>query len=328
MIVVTGGAGFIGSNLVAALQDRGETETLVCDRLGSDDRWQNLAGREISDLVKPEQLFDFLRENANAVDVIFHMGAISDTTATDAELVIENNYGFSLALWEWCAANNVRFIYASSAATYGEGAQGYEDDSSLEALAKLRPLNPYAWSKHLLDRRIARLLASGVSAPSQSVGLKFFNVYGPNEYHKGPQSSVVYQAWRQAKERELVRLFRSHRDGIQDGHQARDFVHVDDCVAVMLWLLDTPDVSGLFNVGTGKARTFLDLANAVFAALNMDPNIEFIDTPEAIRGRYQYFTEAPMARLRAAGYDGDFLSLEEGVIRYLGEFLTTNQIYR
>ena len=328
MIVVTGGAGFIGSNLVAALQDRGETETLVCDRLGGDDRWRNLARRELADLVKPEQLFDFLMENAGAVDVIFHMGAISDTTATDAELVIENNFGFSLALWEWCAANNVRLIYASSAATYGDGANGYDDDASVEALAKFRPLNQYAWSKHLLDRRIARLLASGVSAPAQSVGLKFFNVYGPNEYHKGPQSSVVYHAWAQVTDGGPVRLFRSHRDGIADGHQARDFIHVDDCVATMLWLLDNPKVSGLFNVGTGKARTFLDLANAVFLALGVEPKIEFIDTPSALRDRYQYFTEAPMARLRAAGFDGEFLSLEHGVGRYVGEFLTRQDPYR
>ena len=328
MIVVTGGAGFIGSNLVAALQDRGDTETLVCDRLGGDDRWRNLARRELADLVKPEQLFDFLTENAGAVDVIFHMGAISDTTASDAELVIENNFGFSLALWEWCAANNVRLIYASSAATYGDGENGYDDDASVEALAKFRPLNPYAWSKHLLDRRITRLLASGVSAPAQSVGLKFFNVYGPNEYHKGAQSSVVHHAWAQVTDGGPVRLFRSHRDGIADGHQARDFIHVDDCVATMLWLLDNPNVSGLFNVGTGKARTFLDLANAIFSALGVEPQIEFIDTPSAIRERYQYFTEAPMARLRAAGFDGEFLSLEHGVGRYVGEFLTRQDPYR
>ena len=328
MIVVTGGAGFIGSNLVAAMEDRCETEILVCDRLGSDDRWRNLARRNLADLIKPDQLFDFLEANTEAVDMIFHMGAISDTTATDAELVIENNFGFTLALWEWCAAHNVRLVYASSAATYGDGANGYDDDSSVAALAKMRPLNPYAWSKHLLDRRIARLLESGANAPAQSVGLKFFNVYGPNEYHKGAQSSVVHHAWSQITDGGSVRLFRSHRDDIDDGHQARDFVHVDDCVAVMVWLLDTPSVSGLFNVGTGKARTFLELANAVFAALGVEPRIEFIDTPVAIRDRYQYFTEAPMERLRAAGFDADFLGLEDGVGRYVGEYLIRQDPYR
>ena len=315
MIVVTGGAGFIGSNLVAALEARGETETLVCDRLGTDQRWRNLANRELSGLIKPEHLFDFLNTNAGAVDAIFHMGAISDTTATDAAKVIENNFVFSLALWEWCAANNARIIYASSAATYGDGAQGYDDDDDVEALTKLRPLNLYAWSKHLFDRRVARLTAQGVSAPPQSVGLKFFNVYGPNEAHKGAQASVVHQAWLQAGKGGAVDLFRSHREGVADGHQARDFVHVDDCVSVMKWLLDSPAVSGLFNVGSGTARTFLDLTGAVFDALGKEPKIQFIDTPEAIRARYQYFTEAPMARLRAAGYDAKFLSLEEGVAR-------------
>jgi len=328
MIVVTGGAGFIGSNLVAALEERGETEILVCDRLGSDDRWRNLSRRELAHLIKPEQLFDLLEDNADAVDMIFHMGAIADTTATDAEWVMENNFGFTLALWEWCAANNARLIYASSAATYGDGENGYDDDASIDALAKLRPLNPYAWSKHLLDRRVARLLESGDSAPAQSVGLKFFNVYGPNEYHKGGQSSVVHHAWSQITDGGSVRLFRSHKDGIKDGHQARDFVHVDDCVAVMLWLLDNPSVSGLFNVGTGKARTFLDLANAVFSAMGIEANIEFIDTPAAIRDRYQYFTEAPLDRLRAAGFDGEFLSLEDGVGRYVGEFLIHQDPYR
>ncbi|MBT3395963.1 MAG: ADP-glyceromanno-heptose 6-epimerase [Alphaproteobacteria bacterium] len=328
MIVVTGGAGFIGSNLVAALEERGETEILVCDRLGSDDRWRNLARRELAHLIKPEQLFDVLDDNADAVDMIFHMGAISDTTATDAEWVMENNFGFSLALWEWSAANNTRLVYASSAATYGDGDNGYDDDASIDALAKLRPLNPYAWSKHLMDRRVARLLESGGIAPAQSVGLKFFNVYGPNEYHKGGQSSVVHHAWSQITDGGSVRLFRSHRDGIDDGHQARDFVHVDDCVAVMLWLMDNPSVSGLFNVGTGKARTFLDLANAVFSAMGVEPNIEFIDTPAAIRDRYQYFTEAPLERLRAAGFDGEFLGLEDGVGRYVGEFLMRQDPYR
>ncbi|MBM3507822.1 MAG: ADP-glyceromanno-heptose 6-epimerase [Alphaproteobacteria bacterium] len=328
MIVVTGGAGFIGSNLVAALEARGESETMVCDRMGKDERWQNLRGRELSAIVPPERLFDFLRGNEKAVDVVFHMGAISDTTETDAGLLVENNYLFPLALWDWCAAHDVRFLYASSAATYGDGSAGFDDDATSAALAKLKPLNAYGWSKHLFDRRVARMLANGANRPRQWAGLKFFNVYGPNEYHKGGQRSVVHQAWGQATTRGDVTLFRSHRDDVADGEQARDFIYVDDAVDVMLWLLDHPNVSGLFNLGTGKARTFKDLANAVFAALQKKPNIRYIDTPETIRAKYQYFTEAPMQRLRAAGYARAFTSLEEGVRRYVQDFLAKPSPYR
>ncbi len=328
MIIVTGGAGFIGSNLVAALEARGETETLVCDRMGRDLRWQNVAARELSAIVPPERLFDFLRGNARAVDMVFHMGAISETTETDTGLLIENNYLFSLALWEWCAANNVRMVYASSAATYGDGAQGFDDDASPAALAKLRPLNAYGWSKHLFDRRVARMTANGVSAPPQSVGLKFFNVYGPNEYHKGAQRSVAHQVWQSASAGEAVTLFRSHNPKYADGGQLRDFVCVQDCVDVMLWLFDHPEVSGLFNLGTGKARTFHDLATAVFTALGKKPRIDWVDTPEALRARYQYFTQARMDRLRAAGYTAPFTSLEAGVGSYVRDYLQQPNQYR
>ncbi|MDA0654422.1 MAG: ADP-glyceromanno-heptose 6-epimerase [Proteobacteria bacterium] len=317
MIVVTGGAGFIGSNLVAALEQRGETETLVCDRLGKDAKWRNLAMREVSAIVPPENLFDFLNGSAGAVDAIVHMGAISDTTESDAALLMENNTMFSLALWEWCAAHNVRLIYASSAATYGDGANGFDDDPSPEALARLCPLNAYAWSKHLFDRRVARMLANGVSAPPQTVGLKFFNVYGPNEEHKGAQRSVVHQAWGQVVDDGRVRLFRSHHPDYGDGEQSRDFIHVDDCVAVMLWLLDHGDVSGLFNVGTGTARSFLDLARAVFASMGRAEEIQFIDTPAPLRRRYQNYTCARIDRLREAGYDAPFTTLEDGIGRYV-----------
>jgi ADP-L-glycero-D-manno-heptose 6-epimerase len=328
MIVVTGGAGFIGSNIVAALAARGAPDIVVCDRMTRDERWQNLKGRELAAIVPPEQLLDFLRGNVASIDTVIHMGAISSTTETDVGLLVENNYLFSLALWEWCAANRKRFVYASSAATYGDGAAGFGDDASPAALAKLQPLNPYGWFKHLFDRRVARLLANGAPQPPQWAGLKFFNVYGPNEYHKGDQRSVVHQAWRTASQQRKVVLFRSHRPGVADGEQARDFVYVNDTVEVVLWLLDHPNVSGLFNLGSGKARTFKDLAHAVFAALSQTPRVEYVDTPEAIRARYQYFTEAPMQRLRAAGYTRPFTSLEEGVRRYVQDFLATNHPYR
>ncbi len=328
MIVVTGGAGFIGSNIVAALEARGTRDIVVCDRFGTDDRWQNLAGRELAAVIPPEGLIDFLRANARGVEAIIHMGAISTTTETDVGLLLENNYLFTLALWEWCAQEGVRFLYASSAATYGDGTQGFDDDASPAALARLRPLNAYGWSKHLLDRRVARLLEQGVTPPPQWAGFKFFNVYGPNEYHKGSQRSVVHQAWGDASAGKPVVLFRSHRAGIDHGAQSRDFIYVDDAVDVVLWFLDDPKVSGLFNLGTGKARSFKDLANAVFVALGKKPNIEFVDTPENIRAKYQYFTEAPMRRLRGAGYTRPFTSIEDGVRKYVQDFLAKDQPYR
>lgn len=328
MIIVTGGAGFIGSNIVAALEARGHTDIVVCDRMASDERWQNLAAHELAAVVSPEGLFDFLRGNEEAVEAIIHMGAISSTTETNVGLLLESNYLFSLAVWEWCALHSVRLLYASSAATYGDGAQGFDDDADPSELRKLRPLNAYGWSKHLFDRRAARLIASGTNPPPQWVGFKFFNVYGPNEYHKAAQRSVVHQAWGAASAGKPVVLFRSHRDGVADGAQTRDFIYVDDVVDVVLWFLDHPKVSGLFNLGTGKARSFKDLATAVFSALKAKANIEYIDTPEAIRGKYQYFTEAPMQRLRAAGYTRAFNALEDGVRTYVQDFLSKDNPYR
>lgn len=328
MIVVTGGAGFIGSNILAALEERGAGKLVVCDRLRSNDKWRNLSKRELADIVHPEQLFDFLEANRKHVQVIFHMGAISATTETDADKIAANNFSLSLALWKWCALSGVRFIYASSAATYGDGAQGFEDDWSVDHLARLRPLNAYGWSKHLFDRRVARKIASGSRRPPQFAGLKFFNVYGPNEYHKGGQQSVVSQIYPHALEGAAYHLFRSHNPNYGDGGQLRDFIWVGDVVNVMMWLLDNPQVSGIFNVGTGKARSFLDLASAVYRSLGKDPNLKFKDTPIEIRDKYQYFTQATMTRLREAGYDQPFTSLEEGVDMYVRQFLHAADRYR
>ncbi|HEY0833075.1 MAG TPA: ADP-glyceromanno-heptose 6-epimerase [Azospirillum sp.] len=328
MIVVTGGAGFIGSNLVAGLAGRGITDIAVADRFRDGDKWRNLAKRELKALVRPDDVLPFLDQHAAEVDVVFHMGAISATTERDVDKIVANNVALSMELWRWCAWRGARFIYASSAATYGDGTAGFDDDGSVEALAALRPLNPYGWSKHLFDRYVARAVLNGEPAPPQWAGLKFFNVYGPNERHKGDMMSVVAKLHPALAAGQPARLFKSHRAGCADGGQARDFIHVDDCVAVMLWLLDTPEVSGLFNVGTGKARSFKDLAEATFAALGMDPRIEYIDMPEQLRDKYQYFTQASTGRLRAAGFTHPFTELEEGVRRYVRDFLTQPDPYR
>ncbi|WP_203074395.1 ADP-glyceromanno-heptose 6-epimerase [Falsiroseomonas ponticola] len=330
MYLVTGGAGFIGSNLVAALCDRGE-EVMVVDRLRQGDpgreKWRNIAKHPIAGILPPEELEDFWSEDPE-VEAVFHMGAISATTATDGDLVAATNFTLPLWLWAVCAERGVPLIYASSAATYGDGAQGFADDDAPAALAALRPLNLYGWSKLAFDRRVADMLERGVPAPPQWAGLRFFNVYGPNEYHKGRMASVVFHKFHEARGGAPARLFRSDRDGVADGEQKRDFVHVDDCVAAMLWLLDNPQASGLFNVGSGQARSFLDLVRAMFAGMGEQERIEFIDMPADLRGKYQYFTEAPMAKLRAAGFDRPATSLEDGVGRYVRDFLLSPDPHR
>jgi ADP-L-glycero-D-manno-heptose 6-epimerase len=328
MYIVTGGAGFIGSNIVAALEARGSTDIVVVDRMRSNEKWRNLAKRELADIVAPENLFAYLDANKDDIQAIIHMGAISSTTETDADLIIASNFRLSLALWVWCTAYNVRLIYASSAATYGDGSSGFNDDYAPHSLARLRPLNAYGWSKHLFDRRVARLVENPKSAPPQWAGIKFFNVYGPNEYHKGGQKSVVAQIYPQAEGGNPAHLFRSHNPKYQDGGQLRDFIYVDDCVNVVMWLLDNPQASGLFNLGTGQARSFYDLASAVYKALGKEPYIKFIDTPMEIRNKYQYFTEAKVARLRALGYLTPFTSLEDGVTRYVQKYLHTADPYK
>lgn len=328
MYVVTGGAGFIGSNVLAALEERGARDLVVVDRLRDRQKWRNIAKREITDIVTPEHIFDFLESHKSRITALIHMGAISATTERDADKIITNNFNLTIALYKWCTVNHVRFIYASSAATYGDGTHGFDDNASVEHLSLLHPLNAYGWSKHLFDRRVARRLVDGRKTPPQAVGLKFFNVYGPNEYHKGGQSSVVSQVYPHAAQDAHFSLFKSHNPDYADGGQMRDFVWVGDCVDVIMWLLDNPQVSGLFNLGTGKARTFRDLASAVYTALGKKPQLRFVDTPVEIRDKYQYFTEARMDRLREAGYDKPFTSLEEGVRRYVQDYLSRPDSYR
>jgi ADP-L-glycero-D-manno-heptose 6-epimerase len=326
MILVTGGAGFIGSNVVAALNEAGRTDVVVNDVLGTGLKWRNLAKRQLADVVPPADLFRWL--DGRRLDAVIHMGAVSETTATDADLVMENNFRTSLRLLDWCTEAKVPFIYASSAATYGDGEAGFNDDWSLKALHTLRPLNLYGWSKHLFDQAVADRFMKKQKLPPQWVGLKFFNVFGPNEYHKGDMMSLVAKRFNDAKAGRTVMLFKSHRSGVEDGDQRRDFIFVDDAVAVVRWLMETPQVSGIFNVGTGKARSFRDLISALFRALSLEPKIEYIDMPENIRGQYQYFTEAKVENLRRAGYNTGFTSLEDGVTRYVTRFLDTADCYR
>jgi len=325
MILVTGGAGFIGSNLQAALMRRGH-ETIVADWLGRERKWRNLASHPPSRVIPPGELEAFL-ESRPPLEMVFHMGAISETTAADGDLTWATNVELSRRLWEWCADHGVRLVYASSAATYGDGAQGFEDDFSVPALQRLRPLNLYGWTKLAFDLQVAHALASHQPRPPQWAGLKFFNVYGPNEYHKGGMISVIKVKYDELAAGGPARLFRSDVPGLADGAQARDFIWVGDVVEVMLWLLDTPAASGLFNVGTGQARSYLDMAHAVCDAAGLPRRVEFIDMPASLRGQYQSFTQAPMDRLRSAGYAGQFTPLEEGIRRYVQDHLAAADPY-
>ncbi|MDA9430590.1 ADP-glyceromanno-heptose 6-epimerase [Bradyrhizobium sp. CCBAU 51627] len=326
MLLVTGGTGFIGSNVVAALNEAGRSDVVVCDTLGSEGKWRNVAKRQLMDIVPPAELTDWLK--GRKLDAVIHLGAISETTATDGDLVIETNFRFSMRLLDWCTAGAVPLIYASSAATYGDGAEGFDDDASLPALKRLRPMNLYGWSKQLFDLAVAGRVANGDPLPPQWAGLKFFNVFGPNEYHKGAMMSVLARRFDDVKAGRVVQLFKSHRDGIADGDQRRDFIYVNDVVRVILWLLATPSVSGLFNVGTGKARSFRELMLAAYAALGTRPNIEYVDMPEQIRGSYQYFTESKVDRLHRAGYNGGFTTLEDAVKAYVGDYLDRSDRFR
>jgi ADP-L-glycero-D-manno-heptose 6-epimerase len=327
MYLVTGGAGFIGSNMVAALSER-DHEVVVCDWLRDDERWRNLAKHEISEIVEPETLPEWLERKGGRLQAVIHMGAISATTETDVDLIATRNIRATLGLLQWCTDASVPLIYASSAATYGDGKQGFDDSFTRQALAKLRPLNAYGWSKHVVDRRLARMVDSGTKLPPQWVGLKFFNVYGPNEYHKGSMRSVVARNFSAVQRGEALRLFRSYHSDYTDAGQMRDFIYVRDCVDVMLWFLDNPKVSGLYNLGTGRARTWMDLAKALYAALDRPPNVEIIDMPIELQAKYQYYTQAGMDRLRNAGYARPFTSLENGIGDYVKQYLINEDPYR
>lgn len=311
MILVTGGAGFIGANLVQALS--GTVRIAVCDAFGQDDKWKNLRFAEVDRFVFPGEIAAFLSDHGSALRAVVHLGAISATTERDVDLIVRANLQLSRMLWDFCADRGVPLLYASSAATYGDGALGFDDRTDAEYLSRLRPLNPYGWSKHAFDRQVMALVRGGQPAPPRWAGLKFFNVYGPRERHKGAMRSIVTASHQTLDSGGALRLFRSDRLEYADGGQMRDFVFVDDCVRVMTWMLDHDFPSGIYNVGTGRARTWLEAGHAMFAALGRDPAIEFIAMPDHLGGKYQYFTEASMARLAAVGAPVPATALVDGV---------------
>jgi ADP-L-glycero-D-manno-heptose 6-epimerase len=318
-VLVTGGAGFIGSALVWALNRRGCDNIVVCDRLGTDEKWRNLTPLRFADYVEADALLPRLQSGAlGRFELILHLGACSATTERDAGYLIRNNYEFTKDLAAWALAKQSRFVYASSAATYGDGSAGMDGDET--KLDSLRPLNMYGYSKHLFD-----LHAWRTGFLHQMVGLKYFNVYGPNEDHKGNMRSLVHKSTAQVRAEGLIRLFKSYRPDYRDGEQKRDFLYVKDAVAMTLHLAATPAAQGLFNIGSGVARTWLDLANAVFAALDRPPDIRFIEMPETIRDKYQYFTEANLSRLRSAGYAAPVIPLETAVADYVRNYLVPDR---
>lgn len=316
MIVITGGAGMIGSIVAWQLNRQGRDDLLLVDRLTHPEQWQNLCHRTYVDYLDKDELFPWLEHHGTQVEAVIHMGAISDTTERDWNRLLEANLRYSQRLWQFCTQQGTTLLYASSAATYGNGERGYRDAS----IDGLRPLNAYGYSKHLFDQWALRQAAAG-QAPPRWAGFKFFNVYGPNEYHKGRMASVAYHAFTQFRTNGTVRLFKSDRLDVADGMQLRDFVYVKDAASVITWFLAAPRPSALYNVGTGQARSFLDLVTAVMESCSARPHITWIDMPDDLKGKYQYYTQADIGKLRAAGYDQPFHTLEEGVRDYVQNYL-------
>ena len=316
MIVVTGGAGFIGSALVWKLNSGGIDDIIIVDELGKSDKWKNLVKRQFADYIHKDDFIKMILAEKLPFDVraLIHMGACSSTTESDADYLLENNYRYACRLAEWAMTRKVRFIYASSAAAYGDGTRGFSDDDAVTKT--LRPINMYGYSKQLFD-----LWALRHKAEQKIAGVKLFNVFGPNEYHKEDMTSVIYKAFHQISERGRVRLFKSYHTSFGDGEQMRDFVYVKDCVDVLWWLLNNHSANGIFNLGTGQARTWNDLIRAVFSAMGSEPEIEYIDMPPAVRDQYQYYTEAKMDKLKSVGCPVQFRPLEETVFDYVTGYL-------
>ena len=319
MIIVTGGAGFIGSAIVWELNSRGESDIIIVDELGTDNKWKNLVGLKFEDFINKNVFLDqVLTGKHPEVESIIHMGANSSTTEKDADSLLSNNYEYTKKLAEFCLWNDIKFIYASSAATYGDGSLGFDDDLNLTM--KLRPLNMYGYSKNLFD-----IWAIRHDAFKEIVGIKYFNVYGPNEYHKGDMRSVVHKAFEQVRDTGKVKLFKSRNPEYNDGEQKRDFIYVKDAVNMTLHFLEHKEKSGLYNVGSGKARTWNDLVTALFKSLNLPLNIEYIDMPVYLADKYQYFTEATLKRIKQTGYKKQLTSLETGVSDYVKNYLLGKQ---
>ena len=331
MIIVTGAAGFIGSAFIWRLNEAGITDILAVDKMRDGEKWLNLRKRDYSDWVDRDDLFTWLSvpENAEKITGVVHMGACSATTEQDGDFLMSNNYGYSKKLWEFCTKQQIPYVYASSAATYGAGELGYEDEVSPEELKRLMPLNKYGYSKKYFDDWAFKQKET----PSQWVGVKFFNVYGPQEYHKGRMASMVFHTFNQFRENGGVKLFKSHKEGFADGEQLRDFVYIKDVVDVLFFFLTEKVPSGVYNLGTGEARSFLDLSMETMKnasqndKLQVSDVIEFVPMPEDLRGRYQYFTEARMEKLKKAGYTKRFHTLEEGVADYVINYLSKEDIY-
>ncbi|GAB7021909.1 ADP-glyceromanno-heptose 6-epimerase [Salidesulfovibrio brasiliensis] len=322
MYIVTGGAGFIGSAMVWKLNTMGIEDILVVDNLSTSEKWKNLVNLRYEDYLHRDQFLKMIISGDDPFETegVIHMGACSATTELDADFLMENNYRYTQHLCRFCVGNGARFINASSAATYGGGEHGFSDDE--DGIDALKPLNMYGYSKQLFD-----LWAKRAGLLDHIASLKFFNVFGPNEYHKGDMMSVICKAFSQIGDSGQLKLFRSHRSDYEDGGQTRDFVYVKDCVDIMAWLLEHRDVGGIFNVGTGNARSFRDLALATFAAMEKEPDIEYVDMPESIRDKYQYFTQAEMGKLRAAGYDAAMTPLEEAASDYVRNYLAQDDPY-
>ena len=322
MIVITGGAGMIGSMIAWQLNQQGREDLVIADRQTHSDQWQNLCHRRYAEYLDKEELPSWLEANGSQVSAVIHMGAISATTERDWNRLLDHNVRYSQRLWQFCTRNGIPLLYASSAATYGSGDSGYGDAS----IDGLRPLNAYGYSKHYFDQWVLRQAEAGMAPPIWA-GFKFFNVFGPNEYHKERMASVAFHSFNQFRDCGTVRLFKSDRDGIADGMQSRDFVYVKDAAKVACWFLDSAAASGLYNLGTGQARSFKDLATAVMTSTGREPNITWIDMPDDLKGRYQYFTRADMSKLHAAGYDQPFHTLEEGVRDYVQNYLMQADAY-
>jgi ADP-L-glycero-D-manno-heptose 6-epimerase len=321
VILVTGAAGFIGSYLLGYLNRKGYSNIIIADDFSEEDKWFNFDSKQFAVKVERDELFDWLKKDNSKIDFVFHLGARTDTAEFDYTIHEKLNVEYSKNIWNYCTEKNIPLVYASSAATYGSGELGYKDDHDI--IEKLLPLNPYGISKNEFDKWALKQTLQ----PPYWAGLKFFNVYGPNEYHKGRMASMVFHGYNQIKKTGKVKLFKSHKSEFKDGEQLRDFIYVEDVARVCYWLMENPVTPGLYNLGTGKARSFNDLIKAIFLTLKNEPAIEYVDTPEDIRDKYQYFTEADMTKLRNAGYKEDFYSLEKGVGEYVRHFLSAKEYY-